>query len=964
MLETRGFNALVRLVASWHDWSEARSWYLAEFVPRIVANGPAAGRDDDERQQISTLRDLLDSQEWAALDKLLVKVENHAASLRPTITAKRNRQRAERELTERRRRASERRERQAARYQELRQQREERQRAERKGELARRQAERERERARQPLLRRLDAKFESDFLGARGWLRTNDPEALVDEARFADAAADYVTRWCKANLKSYEPDREQAAAIASVTGHTLVGARAGSGKTATMVARAAFLVRACGVEPAQILMLAFNRSAAEEMRERVETLLPGQHPPHVMTFHALAHRVVHPTENLLYDMSDSMKPLSRFVQDITNEFIRDPKRQQRIREVMLAYFRRDWSRIVGRGDNLSPAEQVEYRRHLQHESIKGDFVNSYGEKVIANTLLENGLDYGYEHDVRWNGTNYKPDFSVYDQNKTRRVVIEYFGMTNEPEYDEQADQKRAYWAEQPDVAFLEYYPRDVRASEFQSRLLADLAEAGAPLRRLTDEEIWARVKIPALDRFTETVTQLIGRARQRRWTGDELVAEWNKYGFGDDDLDRFISLSSEILNMYAARLSASGREDFTGLMWRAVDEVRSGTTTFGRGGRTDGDLCALRYIVVDEFQDFSLMFYELVQRVLEETPNARVMAVGDDWQAINEFAGSTVEYFERFEHGFPDADRLTMSTNRRSTESLVDLGNSIMKGRGTPARTKQQRSTGVIREFHLEDFEPRPRESNAFGAHDLLTPPLLRLIQDHRNNGRSVAVLARTVNGTHTVTINEAKHTFPNFDKYGAWVRQTLQVEDPDEVQFSSVHGFKGQEADAVILLDVTARNFPFIHPTWILFQVFGDTIQTITDAERRLFYVAVSRPRTHLDIVTTNRNPSPFWTTARRPSSDPWNPHSWKTLPEVRLAGDDTHVEIRVYNSYEIKDQLKKENYRYQGGARYWWKLVETSAFDSAALLAAIWAKHPGLRIEAWRDGQRVLDHQVPAHR
>ena len=46
-------------------------------------------------------------------------------------------------------------------------------------------------------------------------------------------------------------------------------------------------------------MLAFNVAAADEMRDRLEKLLPQGCVPHVMTFHALAHRIVHPAENLL-----------------------------------------------------------------------------------------------------------------------------------------------------------------------------------------------------------------------------------------------------------------------------------------------------------------------------------------------------------------------------------------------------------------------------------------------------------------------------------------------------------------------------------------------------------------------------------------------------------------------------------------------------------------------------------------
>lgn len=191
----------------------------------------------------------------------------------------------------------------------------------------------------------------------------------------------------------------------------------------------------------------------------------------------------------------------------------------------------------------------------------------------------------------------------------------------------------------------------------------------------------------------------------------------------------------------------------------------------------------------------------------------------------------------------------------------------------------------------------------------------------------------------------------------------------PEELRFSSTHGFKGQEADAVILVDVTQRNYPLIHPTWTLFQVFGDTIQTLTEAELRLFYVGVSRPHLHLDVITTRRDPSEFWTEAVG-SPAVVAQGDWESLPEVRLSGGDGHIEIRVYNSSvedfdKSKELLKQEHFRFRGGAaKYWWRLIPVDTWDGAALLQAPWAQHPGVRIEAWRDGRRDFEHRVPGGR
>ena len=84
-------------------------------------------------------------------------------------------------------------------------------------------------------------------------------------------------------------------------------ARAGSGKTSTLVNRAIFLQKQCGVHPSEILLLVFNRKAAQEITDRLKKYLPND-MPHVMTFHALAYAIVHPTEKLLFNAPEKAPP--------------------------------------------------------------------------------------------------------------------------------------------------------------------------------------------------------------------------------------------------------------------------------------------------------------------------------------------------------------------------------------------------------------------------------------------------------------------------------------------------------------------------------------------------------------------------------------------------------------------------------------------------------------------------------
>jgi uncharacterized protein (TIGR00375 family) len=83
-------------------------------------------------------------------------------------------------------------------------------------------------------------------------------------------------------------DPTQRAAAAHPDGPLLIIAGPGTGKTRTLTHRIAHLVAERGVAPEECLAITFTRRAADEMRERLDTLLPGRAARlTVATFHAL-----------------------------------------------------------------------------------------------------------------------------------------------------------------------------------------------------------------------------------------------------------------------------------------------------------------------------------------------------------------------------------------------------------------------------------------------------------------------------------------------------------------------------------------------------------------------------------------------------------------------------------------------------------------------------------------------------
>jgi len=595
---------------------------------------------------------------------------------------------------------------------------------------------------REAVLARIQQAFESDFLGAEEIFDANTDNGLVGREQFERLKTEFVLDWASREIQR-PLDSEQAVAVGAINGDIQVVARAGSGKTRTLVTRAIFLLKHCGVAPRELLLLAFNKKAAEEIKRRITESVDGN-LPHVMTFHALAHALVHPEESLVFDDTNTDQfALSREVQEVIDEHVRAEDYSDRIRELMLSQFRDDWERIVDGRFEFTMEEFLAHRRALPRESLKGgDYVKSFGEKLIANTLFEHGVEYYYERNFRWDGINYRPDFTIRLGSKGG-VIIEYFGLRCDADYDEMSDKKRAFWAGRDEWTFLEFSPTDIAQNGvevFVDTLTQKLRIAGVPCQRQSEEEIWELVRRRALDNFTKAMRTFVGRCRKKNLSPDDL----NELVAGHDPCSRaealFLDVGVSVYRGYSARLIAKQKEDFDGLMWCAVAVVRGGHTHFVRDkGRERGNVSALRFVMIDEFQDFSKMFFDLVAAIRSRNADVRFFCVGDDWQAINAFAGSDLIFFEKFTQYFQDTSEYLIHTNYRSSRGVVEVGNALMKRLGVAAKA-QRTDGGWVRLCKIDAFKPSTAEQ-ARHCGDDVTPALLRLLRKLLDRGLDVVML-------------------------------------------------------------------------------------------------------------------------------------------------------------------------------------------------------------------------------
>lgn len=87
---------------------------------------------------------------------------------------------------------------------------------------------------------------------------------------------------------------EQERAVKYISGPVIVAAGAGSGKTRTLTAKIAYLIKECGYSPHKILAITFTNKAADEMKSRLKVMtgLDDEAFPWVRTFHSACFRIL------------------------------------------------------------------------------------------------------------------------------------------------------------------------------------------------------------------------------------------------------------------------------------------------------------------------------------------------------------------------------------------------------------------------------------------------------------------------------------------------------------------------------------------------------------------------------------------------------------------------------------------------------------------------------------------------
>ncbi|MBQ6389954.1 MAG: UvrD-helicase domain-containing protein [Mogibacterium sp.] len=218
---------------------------------------------------------------------------------------------------------------------------------------------------------------------------------------------------------------EQNKAVRHIDGPVLILAGAGSGKTATMTHRMAYMISQ-GIDPHNILAVTFTNKAANEMRSRVADLVGDIGGMWIMTFHSMCLRMLRYSGEVLgykpgftvYDETDKKTLIRKICKELgTDEKITPVS-------MLISVISKCKEQEQGPDDYLATTPGLPV-----HKAIYGVYARYQHELMAANAM-----DFD---DLLWNGVRLleqSPDVRRYYSDRFRYIMVDEYQDTNYLQY--------------------------------------------------------------------------------------------------------------------------------------------------------------------------------------------------------------------------------------------------------------------------------------------------------------------------------------------------------------------------------------------------------------------------------------------------------------------------------------------------------------------------------------------------
>ena len=658
-------------------------------------------------------------------------------------------------------------------------------------------------------------------------------------------------------------NEKQRHAVLAEHKRMLVLAGAGSGKTKTLIQKLLYLLSEKNVKPSSILAITFTKNAANEMIDRLILSVEGaakyeqiindksltkqqkelerrkqvQSKPWianltVRTFHSLCYHILKNAGGasfdnrfrlLIDDLGDQMTEESHralapeksdeILHKILIEQCQNVQYLLRLKRYILDFY-------VDKSYVDKAIQSRMYPGQTFYTTLKGERVKSKSERDIADWLFRHNIKYVYEPTVNFKTFPFNPDFFIPQANL-------YLEHVSSKSYKTKGKEDEFESAGKTFVKTFE--------SMCQDSTLFNLALERIVMGRITDtiSQLGSLKYEEEFRGYGEKIKDFLVMIRrvQSMVKGDYISLDdlLSKSATHQHERVRvFYELALPVIKEYNNYCINKSYLDFDDLIIETIRLLKQNPEI--RKVYQD----RYQYILVDEFQDVNNLQVKLLDLLL--TPDTQLFCVGDDWQSIYGFRGSEVDYIVNFEKYFEDSLVIKLDVNYRSTQTIVDASTEVIK------QNKYQ----------------IPKEIKAHKQ----TPNKIQIYRAREKDGDGVEYMVRKVSEllNHGISSEEILVLYRRSKMYQPYRHALFQA--GLKVTARTIHASKGLEAKVVFIIGLTDGygGFPDVWLDDVVFRVVKDVkYDMLMEEERRLFYVALTRAKDEVYLITELGSESRF---------------------------------------------------------------------------------------------------------
>jgi len=641
-------------------------------------------------------------------------------------------------------------------------------------------------------------------------------------------------------LNDFGDNVEQKRGVVSESKRILVLAGAGSGKTKVLTKRIVHLVKNKKVPIEKILAITFTSASAEEMRNRVGAMLEIKADNlrrNIRTFHSFCLSILKQNEQFdVLNEKDQRELVQKIVYSLKDNEEVMTSLYDYIQEALI-------DKIKEKDNENSRNPQVKNKpKEFGRQQIKTDsgiFVKSKSERDIANFLSSMGLKFEYEKPVNLGEGEFRPDFTINNE-----IYLEHWCYTEKsppiPQIDRKTYLQHRKWKEQQ---YNKYGKTLISIEEVEMldlqklhlRLKTDLENVLQ--RRLDEKELLDLLNLSdhyrkAFEKFVDDLVEIINLAKSRLLDISDIEEKIKKVK--KEKVINFYNVLLPVMRAYDDILKTKdyGKKDFNDLIKDAVKLLKNNKE------RKEYYQNKTHFLLVDEFQDVSFGEVELLKLLINK--DTSFFAVGDDWQSIYGWRGSDVSYILNFEDNFGKTEKVILPYNYRSKKSIVEASSHFIQ----KSKKQYAKTIKCTKENELDDqriLQVNSRDDFK-GANYVLNKIEKIMIEEPLLKPDDFLVLYRS--------------------SRNAFGYKKVFLEAPYKIKLTTIHGSKGMEAKYVFVLGLKngAYGFPNIYADKDIKRVILDIpVEDKEEEERRIFYVAMTRAKKRLFLISEEGNESEF---------------------------------------------------------------------------------------------------------